>query len=160
MERIYFKGEAIDYETISGLLNKLLLPNYDMTENPILINGRRYDPANLHPIKIDFYHNPDDEDNQNEIMITVDANASDHRRDLALRIRKKLEDTYGSEVIHPKSFEGQQMLNTYNNEIDYLYKPAPRPFVEFWQQSNIAEMLKVRDQNKQDPIVRMYREVD
>ena len=106
MERIYFKGEAIDYETISGLLNKLLLPNYDMTENPILINGRRYDPANLHPIKIDFYHNPDDEDNQNEIMITVDANASDHRHDLALRIRKKLEDTYGSEVIHPKSFEG------------------------------------------------------
>jgi hypothetical protein len=52
------------------------------------------------------------------------------------------------------------MLNTPNNEIDYLYKPDPRPFVEFWQKSNIAEMLKVRDQNKQDPIVRCYREVD
>ncbi len=50
--------------------------------------------------------------------------------------------------------------NISSHTIDYLYKPDPRPFVEFWKKSNIAEMLKVRDQNKQDQIVRNYREVD
>lgn len=50
--------------------------------------------------------------------------------------------------------------NTKDDHINFLYTPDPRPFVEFWQQYNIAEMLRVRDQNKSELIVRCYREVD
>jgi hypothetical protein len=52
------------------------------------------------------------------------------------------------------------MLETPKPEIDHLYKPNPRSFIEFWQKSNIAEMLKIRNQNKKNYIIRCYREVD